>query len=136
MDRGPSPYVTQLELYGDGSLLTVAQADGLIIATPTGSTAYSLSAGGSLLHHPGVSAMSARRSVLTPSRSVQYCCPTACSSRSRSPVPVGPQHGRRLTVKSEPSCTRATTSPSTLVRSPSPLSFRPKQNTSTVLAAT
>ncbi|RLV94875.1 hypothetical protein JA1_001457 [Spathaspora sp. JA1] len=57
VDRGPSPYVTQLEVYGDGSLLTVAQADGLIIATPTGSTAYSLSAGGSLVH-PGVSAIS------------------------------------------------------------------------------
>ncbi|ODV79277.1 ATP-NAD kinase, partial [Suhomyces tanzawaensis NRRL Y-17324] len=57
VDRGPSPYVTQLELYGDGSLLTVAQADGLIIATPTGSTAYSLLAGGSLVH-PGVSAIS------------------------------------------------------------------------------
>lgn len=57
IDRGPSPYVTQLELYGDGSLLTIAQADGLIIATPTGSTAYSLSAGGSLVH-PGVSAIS------------------------------------------------------------------------------
>ncbi|KAK6459620.1 NAD kinase associated with ferric reductase [Scheffersomyces xylosifermentans] len=57
VDRGPSPYVTQLELYGDGSLLTIAQADGLIIATPTGSTAYSLSAGGSLVH-PGVSAIS------------------------------------------------------------------------------
>lgn len=57
VDRGPSPYVTNLELYGDGLLLTVAQADGLIIATPTGSTAYSLSAGG-LLVHPGVSAIS------------------------------------------------------------------------------
>lgn len=56
VDRGPSPYVTNLELYGDGSLLTVAQADGLIIATPTGLTAYSLSAGG-LLVHPGVSAI-------------------------------------------------------------------------------
>ncbi|CAK9439215.1 uncharacterized protein LODBEIA_P34390 [Lodderomyces beijingensis] len=57
VDRGPSPFVTQLELYGDGNLLTIAQADGLIIATPTGSTAYSLSAGGSLVH-PGVSAIS------------------------------------------------------------------------------
>lgn len=57
IDRGPSPFVTNLELYGDGSLLTIAQADGLIIATPTGSTAYSLSAGGSLVH-PGVSAIS------------------------------------------------------------------------------
>ncbi|KAG5419323.1 UTR1 [Candida metapsilosis] len=57
VDRGPSPFVTNLELYGDGSLLTIAQADGLIIATPTGSTAYSLSAGGSLVH-PGVSAIS------------------------------------------------------------------------------
>lgn len=56
VDRGPSPYVTMLELYGDDSLLTVAQADGLIIATPTGSTAYSLSAGGSLVH-PEVSCM-------------------------------------------------------------------------------
>lgn len=57
VDRGPSPFVTNLELYGDGSLLTVALADGLIIATPTGSTAYSLSAGGSLVH-PMVSAIS------------------------------------------------------------------------------
>jgi len=50
IDRGPSPYVSNLELYGDGELLTVVQADGCIFSTPTGSTAYSLSAGGSLVH--------------------------------------------------------------------------------------
>ena len=50
IDRGPSPYVSNLELYGDDTLLTVVQADGCIFSTPTGSTAYSLSAGGSLVH--------------------------------------------------------------------------------------
>ncbi|CAN8098858.1 unnamed protein product [Discula destructiva] len=50
IDRGPSPYVSNLELYGDNELLTVVQADGCIFSTPTGSTAYSLSAGGALVH--------------------------------------------------------------------------------------
>lgn len=50
IDRGPSPYVSNLELFGDNNLLTVVQADGCIFSTPTGSTAYSLSAGGSLVH--------------------------------------------------------------------------------------
>lgn len=57
IDRGPCPFITMLELYGDDSLMTVAQADGLIISTPTGSTAYSLSAGGSLVY-PSVNAIS------------------------------------------------------------------------------
>ncbi|KAH8602694.1 NAD kinase associated with ferric reductase, partial [Bisporella sp. PMI_857] len=50
IDRGPSSYISNLELYGDNELLTVVQADGCIFSTPTGSTAYSLSAGGSLVH--------------------------------------------------------------------------------------
>ncbi|KAL2793877.1 ATP-NAD kinase-like domain-containing protein [Aspergillus keveii] len=56
IDRGPSPYVSNLELYADDDLLTVVQADGCIFSTPTGSTAYSLSAGGSLIHPsiPGI----------------------------------------------------------------------------------
>ncbi|ORY73667.1 ATP-NAD kinase-like domain-containing protein [Protomyces lactucae-debilis] len=56
VDRGTSPFISNLELWGDGHLLTVVQADGLILSTPTGSTAYSLSAGGSLVH-PEISAM-------------------------------------------------------------------------------
>ncbi|KAJ3128713.1 hypothetical protein HK098_003705 [Nowakowskiella sp. JEL0407] len=56
VDRGPSPYVSQLELFGNDRHLTTVQADGLVVGTPTGSTAYSLSAGGSVLH-PDVSAM-------------------------------------------------------------------------------
>lgn len=48
IDRGTSPYLTRLEFYVDDQLATHIQADGVIISSATGSTAYSLSAGGTL----------------------------------------------------------------------------------------
>ncbi|KAG2196401.1 hypothetical protein INT47_012905 [Mucor saturninus] len=50
VDRGPSSNMSMLELFGNERHLTTVQADGLCIATATGSTAYSLSAGGTLTH--------------------------------------------------------------------------------------
>ena len=45
IDRGTSSYLAQLELHVDDTLVTLVQADGLIVATPTGSTAYSVRGG-------------------------------------------------------------------------------------------
>ena len=50
LDRGYSPYLSNLECYCDHVPITNIQADGIIISSATGSTAYSLSAGGSMLH--------------------------------------------------------------------------------------
>jgi hypothetical protein len=43
LDRGPSASLSLLELFGDEEHLTTVQADGIVISTPTGSTAYSVS---------------------------------------------------------------------------------------------
>jgi NAD+ kinase len=43
-------HVVRLELWADDELVTDYLCDGLIISTPTGSTAYNLSAGGPLIH--------------------------------------------------------------------------------------
>ncbi|KZV75979.1 ATP-NAD kinase, partial [Peniophora sp. CONT] len=69
LHRGASPHLNTIDAFVDGQHLTEAVSDGLIVSTPTGSTAYSLSAGGPIVH-PSLSAM-----VLTP------ICPRSLSFR-------------------------------------------------------
>lgn len=56
IDRGPSPYLSNIDLYLDGKRITSVQGDGLIVSTPTGSTAYAVAAGASMIH-PSVPAI-------------------------------------------------------------------------------
>lgn len=50
LHAGLSARMIEFEIYLDGQFICSQRADGLIIATPTGSTAYALSAGGPIVH--------------------------------------------------------------------------------------
>ncbi len=69
IERGSTAHLINIAVYSEKHLVSEYKADALIIATPTGSTAYNLAAGGPILH-PDVKAI-----VLTP------VCPHALTSR-------------------------------------------------------
>ncbi|MFT3718020.1 NAD kinase [Pseudorhodoferax sp.] len=50
VNRGATSGMVELRIEIDGHFVSNQRCDGLIIATPTGSTAYALSAGGPLMH--------------------------------------------------------------------------------------
>jgi len=89
VDRGSSPYLCNVDLYVERKLVTSVQGDGVIIATPTGSTAYAAAAGASMMH-PSVPAI-----LITP------ICPHSLSFR-----PIVLPAGVEVAVRSLLSCRR------------------------------
>ena len=82
IDRGPNHGSIHLEIYINDKLIADVRGDGLIISTPTGSTAYSLSAGASIVHPSTVGV------IITP------ICPHSLSLR---PLVIPP--GVKLQIK-------------------------------------
>ena len=70
ISRGAAPRMIEVEVTVNGQVLTCYRCDGLIISSPTGSTAYSLSAGGAIV------SPDAEVFAITP------ICPHALSNRS------------------------------------------------------
>lgn len=86
INKGALARIIELDAEVDGQKLTHYRADGLIVASPTGSTAYNLSAGGPIIH-PVMECM-----VLTP------ICPFTLSNRS---MVLPPTVDLKMTLTSE-----------------------------------
>ncbi|MBI2306453.1 MAG: NAD kinase [Rhodocyclales bacterium] len=89
MDKGAIGRMIEFELFIDGEFIYNLRADGLIVSTPTGSTAYSLSANGPILH-PQVAGIA-----LVP------LCPHALTNR---PILVGDQADIELRITHATDC--------------------------------
>lgn len=82
VSKGPLARMLALHTYVSGKFMVTYSADGIIVASPTGSTAYSLSAGGPVVH-PDISVLiitpicphtlNARPLVLSDTETIQIC---------------------------------------------------------------
>lgn len=84
LHRGKNPSLVEITIHVDDLFLNSFQADGVIIATPNGSTAYSLAAGGPIIS-PDVRAI-----IITP------ICPHTISNR---PIVLNPDQNIRIEYK-------------------------------------
>jgi len=89
INKGALARIIELEVWVNSELVTITRADGLIISTPTGSTAYSMSAGGPIVY-PTLGAF-----IITP------ICPHTLSNRpvvipDESPVGICLRHGTEV----------------------------------------
>lgn len=80
--RGQNPGLIDLEIAVDGRYLNTFAADGVILSTPTGSTAYSLAAGGP---------------ILTPELEVIIITPICPHTISNRPIVLFPSNEIRVT---------------------------------------
>lgn len=83
--RGMSSGMIEFEVKVDNEYVNTLRSDGLIVATPTGSTAYALSSGGPILH-PGLDLIA-----LVP------VCPHTLSNR---PIVIGPDASVQIQMQS------------------------------------
>ncbi len=75
--RAQNPCLVDLAIYVDGAYLNTFSADGIIVATPSGSTAYSLAAGGP---------------ILTPELNAFVLTPISPHTISNRPIVLMPKH--------------------------------------------
>ncbi len=76
--------ILKLSIYSDAELVSQIRADGLILSTPTGSTAYALSAGGP---------------IVPPDVELLLCAPICAHTLNQRPIVVGA--GETLDVRAE-----------------------------------
>jgi len=84
--QGAMARLIELEARLDGELITRYRADGLIIATPTGSTAYNLAAGGP---------------IITPGQSVKIITPICAHALTNRPLVVRKESKVTVTLAGE-----------------------------------